>query len=118
MSDTFVEILYILAAVGFIFALKWLSHPTTARRGVKAGELGMLAAVLGTLLKAEIVTYQWILIAIVIGSAIGIPLAVFMPMTAVPQRTAISHAFVALAAVLVGTAEYYLHRDELTPFVM
>jgi NAD(P) transhydrogenase subunit beta len=109
---------YLAAAVLFILALKWLSHPATARRGVKAGEIGMLLAVIGTLLKAEIVTYQWILVAFVLGSAIGIPLAVFMPMTAVPQRTALSHAFGALAAGLVGTSEYYLHTDELSALIM
>jgi NAD/NADP transhydrogenase beta subunit len=109
---------YVAAAVLFILALKWLSHPATARRGVKAGEIGMLLAVIGTLLKAEIVSYQWILVAFVLGSAIGIPLAVFMPMTAVPQRTALSHAFGALAAALVGTSEYYLHTDELSALIM
>jgi H+-translocating NAD(P) transhydrogenase subunit beta len=118
MSNHVVEFTYVLAAVGFILALKWLSHPATARRGVKAGEIGMLLAVVGTLLKAEIVSYEWILVAFFIGSAIGVPLAVFMPMTAVPQRTAISHAFGALAAGLVGTGEYYLHTDEITPFIM
>jgi NAD(P) transhydrogenase subunit beta len=118
MSAWVVEFAYVLAAVGFILALKWLSHPTTARRGVKAGEIGMLLAVIGTLLRAEIVSYEWILVAFFVGSAIGIPLAVFMPMTAVPQRTAISHAFGALAAGLVGTAEYYLHLEELSPFIM
>jgi NAD(P) transhydrogenase subunit beta len=116
--EDLVQFGYLAAAVLFILALKWLSHPATARRGVKAGEIGMLLAVIGTLLKAEIVTYQWILIAFVLGSAIGIPLAVFMPMTAVPQRTALSHAFGALAAALVGTSEYYLHTDELSALIM
>jgi NAD(P) transhydrogenase subunit beta len=116
--EDLVQFGYLAAAVLFILALKWLSHPATARRGVKAGELGMLLAVIGTLLKAEIVTYQWILVAFVLGSAIGIPLAVFMPMTAVPQRTALSHAFGALAAALVGTSEYYLHTDELSVLIM
>jgi NAD(P) transhydrogenase subunit beta len=116
--EDLVQFGYLAAAVLFILALKWLSHPATARRGVKAGEIGMLLAVIGTLLKAEIVTYQWILVAFVLGSAIGVPLAVFMPMTAVPQRTALSHAFGALAAGLVGTSEYYLHTDELSAFIM
>lgn len=113
-----VQFAYIAAAVLFILALKWLSHPTTARRGNRAGEIGMLLAVVGTLLKAEVIEYEWILAGFFIGSAIGVPLAVFMPMTAVPQRTAISHAFGALAVGLVGTAEYYLHTDELSPFIM
>ena len=118
MRGTIVSYAYITAAILFIFSLKWLSHPTTARRGVKAGELGMLVAVLATLLKTEIISLEWIALGIVAGSAIGIPLAVFMPMTAVPQRTAISHAFGALAVGLVGTAEYYRHPAAITPFVM
>ncbi|MGH7425502.1 MAG: NAD(P)(+) transhydrogenase (Re/Si-specific) subunit beta, partial [Candidatus Methylomirabilales bacterium] len=116
MNELFVSFAYITGGVLFIFSLKWLSHPDTARRGVKAGEIGMLLAVLGTLLHRDIVSYQWILVAFFMGAAIGVPLAVFMPMTHVPQRTAISHAFGALAAALVGTAEYYLHHEELTKF--
>jgi H+-translocating NAD(P) transhydrogenase subunit beta len=76
---------------------------------VIAGEVGMLLAVVGTLLRFEVVEYQWILVAFFVGSAIGVPLAYLMPMTAVPQRTAISHAFGALASALIGTAEYYRH---------
>jgi len=98
-----------LAAAGFILAIKWMNSPATARRGVIAGELGMLLAVVGTLLRFEVVDYTWIMIAFFLGSAIGVPLAYLMPMTAVPQRTAISHAFGALASALIGTAEYYRH---------
>jgi NAD(P) transhydrogenase subunit beta len=101
--------MYILAAAGFILALKWMSSPATARRGVITGEIGMLLAVVGTLLRFDVVNYQWIFIAFFLGSAIGVPLAYLMPMTAVPQRTAISHAFGALASALIGTAEYYQH---------
>jgi NAD(P) transhydrogenase subunit beta len=103
----FVQASYILAAALFILALKWMSAPTTARRGVIAGEVGMLLAVIGTLMRHEVVDYQLIVIAFFVGSAIGVPLAYLMPMTAVPQRTALSHAFGALAAALIGTAEYY-----------
>jgi len=114
----FIQFAYIAAAAAFILSLKWLSHPTTARRGVKVGELGMALAIAGTLVHHEIVSYQWILVGFVLGSIIGIPLAVFMPMTHVPQRTALSHAFGALAAALVGTAEYYLHAEDLGSFTM
>src|SRR5450432_502055 len=107
MMDTILPLLYILAAAGFILALKWMSSPATARRGVFAGEIGMLLAVVGTLMRFEVVQYQWILIAFFIGSAIGVPIAYMMPMTAVPQRTAVSHACGALASALIGTAEYY-----------
>src|SRR5579863_8721828 len=67
----------------------------------------MLLAVVGTLLRFDVVSYQWIFVAFFLGTAIGIPIAYIMPMTAVPQRTAFSHACGALASALIGTAEYY-----------
>src|SRR6266853_149761 len=84
-----------------------MNNPATARRGVIIGEIGMLLAVIGTLMRHEVVEYQWIFIGLAIGSAIGAPLAYLMPMTAVPQLTALSHAFGALASALIGTAEFY-----------
>ena len=108
---------YVAAAALFILSLKWLSHPKTARRGVFAGVAGMTLAIVGTLLHPEIVNYTWILVALVVGTAVGIPLS-WVPLTAVPQRTALSHAFGGLAAGLVGTAKYFLWLKEgqLTPF--
>jgi len=114
--DALFPVLYILAAAGFILAIKWMSSPATARRGVIIGEIGMLLAVVGTLLRFEVVNYQWIMIAFFVGSAIGVPIAYMMPMTAVPQRTAVSHACGALASALIGTAEYYRHTP--SGFVM
>jgi NAD(P) transhydrogenase subunit beta len=109
---------YLAAAALFILSLKWLSHPRTARRGVRAGEIGMALAVIGTLLVFH-VGWGWVLFGIVIGSMIGAPMAVWMPMTAVPQRTALSHAFGALAAALVGIAHYYEpHEGTIDPFTM
>jgi NAD(P) transhydrogenase subunit beta len=107
MSPALLSLSYLVAAALFILSLKWLNTPATARRGVVAGEVGMLLAVVGTLLRHEVVSYEWILVALFLGAAVGVPLAYLMPMTAVPQRTALSHAFGALAAALVGTAEYY-----------
>ncbi|MGD9635025.1 MAG: NAD(P)(+) transhydrogenase (Re/Si-specific) subunit beta, partial [Pirellulales bacterium] len=98
------------AAALFILSLKWLSHPRTARRGVLAGEIGMALAVVGTLLLFHI-GIKWVLVGIVLGSLVGAPMAIWMPMTAVPQRTALSHAFGALAAALVGIAHYYEPDD-------
>ncbi len=118
MSQYLVPLFYVAAAALFILALKWMSDPTTARRSVRAGEIGMLLAIVGTLLKGGIVSYQWIIIGLVLGSAIGVPMALLMPMTAVPQRTALSHAFGALAAGLVGTGEYYLNGPRVSPFTM
>jgi NAD(P) transhydrogenase subunit beta len=104
---SFYQFLYILAAAGFILALKWMSSPATARRGVIVGQAGMLLAVVGTLMRAEIFNYEWIAVGIVLGAVIGAPIAIFMPMTGVPQRTAISQACGSLASALIGTAEYY-----------
>ena len=108
---------YLLAAALFILSLRWLNHPRTARRGVAAGVAGMTAAIVGTLLYPGIVNYTWIAAAFVVGTAIGIPLS-WVPLTAVPQRTALSHAFGGIAAGLVGTAKYalWLHEGQLTAF--
>jgi NAD(P) transhydrogenase subunit beta len=107
--EIFVPFAAIAASALFILSLMWMSHPTTARRGVRAGEIGMLIAILGALVQHEVVDYNLILIAMVAGAAAGIPMALLMPMTAIPQRTAISHAFGALAVGLIGAAEYYKH---------
>ncbi len=112
---TFQQYTYIIAAGCFILALKWLSRPTTARRGVTVGEIGMAIAILGALLTKGM-TYNWIIVGLFLGAIIGLPLAIFMPMKDVPQRTALSHSFGGLAAAVVGTAEFYLHaRAGVTP---
>ena len=116
-TEHIIEITYLIATALFILSLKWLSSPTTARRGVFAGEIGMLLAIVGTLMYHGIVEYKWIVIALVLGSIIGVPLGE-VAMTAVPQRTALSHAFGALCVTLVGTAEYYLRAPSVPPFVM
>src|ERR1035438_1702090 len=99
---------YILAGVCFILSLRWLSAPTSARRGSTVGQIGMAAAIIGALLQHNIVSYEWIVVGLVLGTLIGAPLAIWMPMTAVPQRTAFSHACGALAAALVGSAHYQI----------
>jgi NAD(P) transhydrogenase subunit beta len=106
-----IQLLYLVATALFVFSLKWMSDPKTARRSVIAGVLAMALAVVGTLLYPEIRSYQWILVAFVVGSLVGVPLS-WVPLTAVPQRTALSHAFGGLAAGLVGTAKYYLWVGE------
>ena len=116
-TDLIIEISYMIATALFILSLKWLSSPTTARRGVFAGEAGMLLAIAGTLLHHGIVDYKWISIALVLGTVIGIPLG-RVHMTAVPQRTALSHAFGALCVTLVGTAEFYLRAPNVSKFMM
>src|SRR3984893_9263640 len=116
-SDLLLQIIYLIAAVLFILSLKLMSSPKSARHGVWAGELGMLLAIIGTLLHHGIVDYRWIAIGLVLGSIIGVPLGL-VHMTAVPQRTALSHAFGALCVTLVGTSEFYLRAPNISPFMM
>jgi NAD(P) transhydrogenase subunit beta len=116
-AGTLVQLAYLAAAACFILALKWMSAVPTARRGVLVGVAGMALAVGGTLLHGDIQSYRWIAVAFVIGAIIGVPMAM-MPMTAVPQRTALSHAFGALAAALVGAAEFYLRAPAIDRFTM
>lgn len=113
MSAFLADFCYLAATLLFIFGLKGLNSPESARRGLILAENGMLLAIIGTLLRQEIVQYQWILIGVVVGSTIGALMAIFMPMTAMPQRIAISHTFGALAATLVGIVTY----TEQTPHV-
>jgi NAD(P) transhydrogenase subunit beta len=118
---TAVQLAYIVATALFIFSLHWMSDPKTARNGVYAGVGGMVIAVLATWAQPEIIHHAWIVIAIVCGFIVGVPLS-RVSLTAVPQRTALSHAFGGAAAGLVGTAKYYLWLFEgpenLTPFRM
>jgi len=116
-SQQIIEVIYLLASALFIFSLKWMSSPATARRGVWAGEIGMVLAIAGTLLHHGIVDYKWIALALVLGAGIGVPLGL-VQMTAVPQRTALSHAFGALCVTLVGTAEFYLRTPDVPRFMM
>jgi len=114
-SQYVIEIIYLIASALFILSLKWMSSPKTARHGILAGEIGMVLAIGGTLLRHDIVDWKWIIIALVLGSGIGVPLGM-VQMTAVPQRTALSHAFGALCVTLVGTAEFYLGTQNASKF--
>jgi NAD(P) transhydrogenase subunit beta len=115
------QLAYIVATTLFIFALHWMNTPTTARKGVFAGVAATAIAVIVTWAQPGVVHHGWIVIAIIAGFIVGVPLSQ-VPLTAVPQRTALSHAFGGLAAGLVGTAEYYLWLSEgpehLTAFRM
>jgi NAD(P) transhydrogenase subunit beta len=107
---------YVVAALLFIVCLRGLSGPQTARRGILFGEVGMLIAVVGTLLHKDIIRYDWILAGLVLGSAIGVAISAWIPMTKMPERIAFSHAFGGLATALVGVAEYSREIDHLTQF--
>ena len=110
MTSQLVQLAYLVATALFIFALHWMNDPKTARKGVYAGVAAMAIGILGTLgLLAgfESVNWGWMAVAAVLGVVVGVPLS-WVPLTAVPQRTALSHAFGGLAAGLVGTAKFYL----------
>jgi NAD(P) transhydrogenase subunit beta len=111
-----IELVYLVATALFILSLKWMSSPSTARRGVRAGELGMLLAIVGTLLHKQIVDYRFIAIGLVLGTIIGVPLGL-VQMTAVPQRTALSHAFGAFCVTAVGIGEFLVNPD-IRRFIM
>ncbi len=113
----YLDFAYIAAVVLFILSLKWLSSPARARWGVLAGEIGAAIAVTATLFNPELVQYTWIVISLIIGAGVGIPLGM-VKMTAVPQRTALSHAFGAASAAMIGIAEYYVGTSHLTRFEM
>jgi NAD(P) transhydrogenase subunit beta len=113
-----IELTYLAASILFILGLKGLSHPETARRGMIYAEVGMFLAIVGTLVHKEIISYEWIIAGLIIGSIIGGAISIWVPMTAMPQRTALSHAFGALAASLVGVSEYYLHASDVGAFKM
>src|ERR687884_1767849 len=107
MRETFTQVTSLAASVLFILGLKSLTKPESARRGMQQAAFGMLLAIVGTLVQHDIVRYDWIIAGLLLGTVIGIPLGLFVPMTAMPQRIAISHMFGALAATLVGVAEFY-----------
>jgi NAD(P) transhydrogenase subunit beta len=116
-AQQLIDLAYLIAVALFILALKWLSSPASAKRGVLAGEIGAALAVLATLCNYEIIDYKWISVALVVGAVVGIPLGL-VHMTAVPQRTALSHAFGALAAAMIGIAEYYVRLPHVNKFEM
>ncbi|HML94634.1 MAG TPA: NAD(P)(+) transhydrogenase (Re/Si-specific) subunit beta [Thermodesulfobacteriota bacterium] len=111
MTSLFTNVIYLISAVLFILGLKGLNSPETARKGQRYAALGMAMAIIGTLVQQNVVSYEWIIVGMIIGSLVGIAIAAWTPMTKMPERTALSHAFGALAAALVGIAEYYHGHD-------
>src|SRR5579871_703780 len=103
----FIESTYLAASILFILGMRSLTRTERAQRGMQQAMVGMLLAVAGTLVNHSIVDYRWILAGLAIGSALGYPLGTRVQMTAMPQAIAISHMFGAIAATLVGVAEYY-----------
>lgn len=104
MPQVVVDLAYLIASVLFIIGLKGLTHPRTAVRGNLAGACGLLLAVVVTLLHRDIVSYEWIVAGLIVGSAAGIPMALKVPMTAMPQLVAVFNGFGGGASVLVAGA--------------
>jgi NAD(P) transhydrogenase subunit beta len=117
-TSIIVSLCYLVASALFILCLRGLSGPETARRGLQLGELGMLIAVVGTLIHKDIIRYDWILGGLVLGSGIGVAISAWIPMTKMPERIAMSHAFGGLASALVGVAEYNRQSGHLSHFEM
>ena len=118
MQTYFIELSYLLASILFILGLKGMSHPESAKRGMHLAEFGMLMAIIGTLMHHEIISWTWIISGLAVGSLVGLAMGVWVPMTAMPQRTALSHAFGAFAAALVGISEFYRHGGHLDTITM
>ena len=104
--STLIALSYIVASVLFIYGLKMLSSPATARRGNMVSAFGMLVAVVVTLLDQHIIGYQWIILGVIIGATIGSIAAVRVPMTSMPEFVALFNGFGGIASLLVGWAEY------------
>ncbi|MBV8882280.1 MAG: NAD(P)(+) transhydrogenase (Re/Si-specific) subunit beta [Planctomycetaceae bacterium] len=96
-----------IASLLFLVGLRMLTNPETARRGMQMAVVGMVLGVVGTLVHKDIVNYYWIIGGLVVGTVIGIPMGLLIPMTKMPERIALSHAGGGLAVALVGIAEYY-----------
>ena len=107
MSNNLVSLLYLISALLFIFALRGLSHPESSRKGNIFGIIGMIIAIITTLMFKSVLSYAEIGAAILIGGAIGTVIALRIEMTALPQLVAAFHSLVGLAAVFVAASAFY-----------
>jgi H+-translocating NAD(P) transhydrogenase subunit beta len=110
-----IQFSYIFAALLFILGLKMLSSPDTAVRGNFWSAVGMLIAIVATLVSQGVVDYRWIAIGMSIGALIGYTAARWVAMTAMPEMVALFNGFGGLASLLVGWAEYHTNREPV-PF--
>ena len=110
-----INFIYVLSAALFIFGLKMLSSPATARQGNRLSSVGMLIAIVVTLMNAGL-DYKWIFLGIVIGSGIGAFIAIRVKMTDMPEMVALFNGFGGVSSLLLAWAEYYQNR-ELSVFI-
>ena len=118
LREPVLAVAYLIASFLFVMGLRGLTSPTTARRGTTMAVVGMIIAVAGTLLRPEIVRFEWILTGLILGTLIGIPMGMWIPMTKMPERIALSHSFGGLAVALVGVVEYMRRGGRLDHFHM
>ncbi|NKB23072.1 MAG: NAD synthetase [Kiritimatiellae bacterium] len=109
--ESIINFSYIAASVLFIFGLKMLSSQKTAKRGNLLSAGGMLVAIVATLLKQEVIDFQWIIIGLIVGSLIGIFAARLVKMTSMPELVALFNGFGGIASLLVGWSEYHAHPE-------
>ncbi len=114
MNQTIYILASFVASLLFLLGLRFLSNAQTARRGQQLAVLGMFIAVVGTLLHNRIISYEWIAAGLFLGTVIGIPMGLWIPMTKMPERIALSHAFGGLAVALVGVAEFLIGQSDHT----
>ena len=112
MSDDWIRIGYLVAAILFIFGLKGLARPRTAVRGNQLGAVGMLLAVVVTLTDADVLAFEWIIAGILLGGAVGAVLATRIPITSMPELVALFNGFGGAASVLVALANVDQAIDE------
>ena len=102
-----IEITYLISSILFIFGIKFLGSPKTARKGNLFAAIGMFLAIAATLLDQQVLTYEWIIIGALIGSLAGVLLAVKTSMTGMPQMVGMLNGFGGGASILVALSEYF-----------
>lgn len=112
--NLFIEISYLISSVFFIFGIKQLASPRTARKGNFYAAIGMLIAIVVTLFDKHILTFEWIIIGLIIGSLAGSLMAIKVPMTGMPQMVGLLNGFGGGASMLVALSEYYKIFNKLT----
>src|SRR5690349_6131789 len=116
MDQDFFAACYLVATVCFILGLQGLASPRTAVRGNISAMLGMVIAIVVTLMNPEVKSFEWIIGGLGLGALVGIAIALKIQMTSMPQLVAILHSFVGLAAVLIAFGTYLspAHSAHLT----
>lgn len=116
LREIFINSAYIVASILFILGLKMLGRQATARRGNLISALGMLIAIVVTLLDRHVIDYTWIAVGLVIGAVIGLACARLVKMTSMPEMVALLNGFGGLASLIVGGAEFFrIHGGTIVP---